>query len=610
VPPDSHRGRRPNSTELETSSILNGQIVLGVTVRKAFISYARVNKSHVDQLVEHLGVLGCQTWVDSSLHGGQEWWQEILGRIADCDAFLPIISRDALNSVACRREFDWADLLGKPVLPVAVEPLPKALPRRFSTRQIVDYSDLGNRDKAALTLAGGLATLPPAPPLPQPLPEPPAAPLSYLTDLVDLVSEPNALDHEQQRQILLRLEPALRSVDPQERQGGLDILDLFSGRDDIYADVDRMFTWLRATAASEADPETVVAQRAVTTPPKTDPINTTEPRAQSPGPAKTQPATKTEPGPDLAPKAETRPQSPNPPTDLGVQAASRGPAPDTDTTPPFRPEIPPRDPATPAPSAAPGEPTRPSPTQPLLQRLSRRTKIAVAGGVLVVIVAVIAAVFGLHSSQASRQIALPLTGLSDPVGVGVDTAGTVYVADTDNNRVVKLAAGSSTPTELPFTGLNKPFGVVVDTAGTVYVVDFDNNRVVMLAAGSSTSTVLTFTGLLQPTGVAVDTAGTVYVADNRNNRVVKLAAGSSTPTALPFTGRNNPVGVAVDTAGTVYVTEQHLNQVVRLAAGSSTPTALPFTGLNDPSGVAVDTAGTVYVTDSQHNRVVGLPPGS
>jgi hypothetical protein len=187
-----------------------------------------------------LGVLGCQPWVDSLLHGGQEWWDAVLQQIAECDVFVAIISRDALNSIACRREFDWAEALGKPVLPVAVEPPPKALPRRISIRQIVDYSDPGHRTRAALTLAGGPATLPQAPPLPEPLPEAPAVPLSYLTDLVDLVNQPDPLDHDLQRQIVFKLEPALRSNDLEERRGGRDILEAFSCRDDLYADVDRM----------------------------------------------------------------------------------------------------------------------------------------------------------------------------------------------------------------------------------------------------------------------------------------------------------------------------------------------------------------------------------
>jgi serine/threonine-protein kinase len=48
--------------------------------------------------------------------------------------------------------------------------------------------------------------------------------------------------------------------------------------------------------------------------------------------------------------------------------------------------------------------------------------------------------------------------------------GNHYVVDNDN-RVLKLTAGSSTPTELPFTGLSNPEGVAVDGAGNVYVAD-------------------------------------------------------------------------------------------------------------------------------------------
>ena len=55
--------------------------------------------------------------------------------------------------------------------------------------------------------------------------------------------------------------------------------------------------------------------------------------------------------------------------------------------------------------------------------------------------------------------------------MAVDAAGDVYVADKFNNRVLKLAAGSGTPTVLPFTGLHLPFRVAVDTTGNVYVMD-------------------------------------------------------------------------------------------------------------------------------------------
>ena len=101
---------------------------------KLFVSYARVEQAAVEELVGHLQILGFETWVDSSIRGGQEWWDVILKAIADCDAFVAVVSRGALSSLACGREFEWAQALGKPVLPVAVEPLPGALPRRGSPR--------------------------------------------------------------------------------------------------------------------------------------------------------------------------------------------------------------------------------------------------------------------------------------------------------------------------------------------------------------------------------------------------------------------------------------------------------------------------------------------
>ncbi|WP_197415756.1 toll/interleukin-1 receptor domain-containing protein [Mycobacterium sp. IS-1742] len=211
---------------------------------KTFISYARRDKADVDQLVAHLHLLGNSPWVDSSLRGGQQWWDEILRQIAACDVFIATVSRSALESSACQREFDWAEALHKPVLPVALEPLPKALPRRFSMRHIVDYSDSGARDRAALSLAGGIGALPAAPSLPRPLPKPPAAPLSYITDLVDLLYRNTSLNHEQQRHIVQRIGPALQSSDAEERQAGKDILRMLSSRSDLYADVDRTISQL------------------------------------------------------------------------------------------------------------------------------------------------------------------------------------------------------------------------------------------------------------------------------------------------------------------------------------------------------------------------------
>ena len=221
-------------------------------MRQLFISYARENKPDVEALVRDLDALGYQTWVDSSLQGGQTWWEEILRRIGDCDVFVVIVSGHTLNSVACKRELEWALAMNKPVLPLAVERLPDALPRTLSMRQIVNYSTVRERgrvracrctgDPATGTTPAGAAA------------GTPAAPLSYLSDLVEQVAQRDPLTHEQQHQILDQLQPALRSADSEERRGGRYVLETFSKREDLYADVDRTVAQLGLTDRDAQQP--------------------------------------------------------------------------------------------------------------------------------------------------------------------------------------------------------------------------------------------------------------------------------------------------------------------------------------------------------------------
>jgi len=197
-----------------------------------------------------------------------------------------------------------------------------------------------------------------------------------------------------------------------------------------------------------------------------------------------------------------------------------------------------------------------------------------------------------------------LTGLSHPFGVAIDSAGTLYVSDSANNRVIAVAAGTGQPVVLPFNGLWEPCGVAVDHAGTVYVADSLNNRVLRLAAGADSATEVPITGLNYPGGIAVDGTGNLYIADRGSHQVVKLAAGTSTPTVLPFNGISDPVDVAVDTAGAVYATDgtMHSNdpssgRVLKLDPDAESSVALPISGLRPPFGVTVDNAGDVYITE-------------
>src|SRR5215510_4091990 len=87
---------------------------------KVFISYSRESENIARALSQDIQELGHTVWFDQELSGGQVWWDRILAMIRDCSVFVFVLDEAALKSTACKSEFDYADALGKPVLPVLV----------------------------------------------------------------------------------------------------------------------------------------------------------------------------------------------------------------------------------------------------------------------------------------------------------------------------------------------------------------------------------------------------------------------------------------------------------------------------------------------------------
>ena len=215
-------------------------------MRTLFVSYARENRSDVDQLVAHLEMMGYETWVDVSLRGGQDWWEEILRRIAETDAIITIVSRAVLNSTACQRGVRMGTSTGQtdPACrgrthrPIGVAP---------STRKTPDHRLLQPHTEGQIGTSG--PARPGKPARGTAAAQSPARPtrgtLSYPTDIVDIATQATPLDQDRQREVLLRLEPALHASDPAERQAGHDILERFGQRTDLYADVYRSIARLK-----------------------------------------------------------------------------------------------------------------------------------------------------------------------------------------------------------------------------------------------------------------------------------------------------------------------------------------------------------------------------
>jgi hypothetical protein len=160
--------------------------------------------------------------------------------------------------------------------------------------------------------------------------------------------------------------------------------------------------------------------------------------------------------------------------------------------------------------------------------------------------------------------------LSSPKGVGVDTSANVYVADSANNRVLKLTSSlvysASWDGTVSGTAFSNPADVAAYKNLDVYVLDNGNARVVELTTAGAYVTQWGSVGIstgqfTNPGFLTVDqTNGNVIVSDTGNARVQIFTSSGALVTAFGSRGSGNaqfgttsPTGIATNNSGLIYV---------------------------------------------------------
>jgi hypothetical protein len=258
--------------------------------------------------------------------------------------------------------------------------------------------------------------------------------------------------------------------------------------------------------------------------------------------------------------------------------------------------------------------------------------------------------------------------VSLPGGLAYDSAGNLYIAATNDHVIREVVANTGIINTVAGTGvqgfagdgsaataalLDSPVGVALDSANNLYIADSHNNRIREVIAATGIINTIAGTGvagyggdtgpalsalLSYPTALAIDSNGSIYIADTNNHRIRKITGTTITTVAgdgeqifsgdggaATAAGLDSPNGIGVDANFNLYIGDTHNQRVREVTFSSTIISTIAGTGVKSyggdagaasggvlarPRGVSVESNGTILIADSDNDRIRAISGGS
>lgn len=257
---------------------------------------------------------------------------------------------------------------------------------------------------------------------------------------------------------------------------------------------------------------------------------------------------------------------------------------------------------------------------------------------------------GTNGQQGATDGVGAAARFRQPSGMVLGTAGTIYVADTGNSlirritsdgTVTTLAGSATNQGHRDGIGVaawfNQPAALARDGAGNLFVADTGNALVRKIAPDGTVTTLAGTAGVRgsadgsgaaaqfnQPSGIAVAANGTLYVADTLNQTIRKITPEGFVSTWAGLAGVsgfadgagadalfNQPTGLTLDGAGNLYVADTGNSAIRKIAPNGTVTTLAGLPGVaglqdgagsmawfNQPKDVQFDGVASLFVADT------------